>query len=170
MDISDYCISKFGRSRAAGSTLASPHRRTAGCERRSGGSKKMWKEETKYQPRLVIYRKCTPRTICILYGKKRLIEFFWANWGRPPHRLPSPFESAAGEAWVIPQVNWDSTPFSPPFPYFCPSCFYHPTRFLPTLPSLFRPLEQLASWWCLTDFCRKLKTNLFRQLFPDILL
>jgi len=62
-------------------------------------------------PVVVIYRKCTQRTICLLYGKRRLIEKkFWANrGGRPPHR-PSPFESATELWYSALQPVWAADP------------------------------------------------------------
>ena len=33
---------------------------------------------------VVIYRKCTQRTVCLLHGKRRLLKKIWDNRGRPP--------------------------------------------------------------------------------------
>jgi len=47
---------------------------------------KLWKGGGQFIDLIVIYRKCTQRTIMLLYQKRRPIEKkFWANIGRGHH-------------------------------------------------------------------------------------
>ena len=47
----------------------------------------LWKKGSKDKciSLVIIYRKCTQRTLCLLYGKGGLMKKVWANRGRPPH-------------------------------------------------------------------------------------